>query len=71
MEPLVNCCKGGIAALERGRVEDFSLAIKNLKAILKARQTDKFIERESEYGRVESKELWEVRKAGRRQGRNK
>lgn len=71
MEPLVNCCKGGIAALERDRVEDFSLAIKNLKAILKARQTDEFIERESEYRRVESKELWEVRKGGRRQGRNK
>lgn len=41
---------------------DFNLAIKNLKAILEATQTDEFIERGREYRRAKSKEQWEVRK---------
>lgn len=40
------------------------MAIEDLKAILKVMETDKFIERGSEYRRVKSKELSEVRRGG-------
>lgn len=38
------CWKGGRAALERGKVGEFSLATKDLKAILKAMETGEFKE---------------------------
>ena len=41
---------------------DFNWQSKNLKAILETMQKDEFLERESEYRRAKSKELWEVRK---------
>lgn len=64
-EHLPSCQKGGRASLERGRVGDFSLTTKDLKAILKAMETDECVERGSEYRRAESKGLWEVRKGGK------
>lgn len=43
-------------------MRDFNFAIKNIKVILEAMQTDEFIERGSEYRRAKSKELQEVSK---------